>query len=268
MFMQMMQTLNMHVPQASSSEKTVNGVAGRTRYLAIRDALLGELATSCTLGSVLPSEVQLAKRFNVNRHTVGRALHELVELGYLERKRGLGSLVIALPSECRPDGKRFPYCISEQTRFSEMLGTQGRKTRVMVTARRREPADEEAARWLQIPKGADVIVLDTLRLVDNIPFCRITHLLADAQVPGLLENYRGNSLHRFLELTYGWHLKRVVSVASADLPNLEDAKALAIPRNRPVLKVRSVNRRDIDALPIECSLTRFRSDRMELVVSF
>ncbi len=53
-------------------------------------------------GSRIPSEVELAKKFNVSLQTTRRALAELVRQGILTRRRGLGSFVNPPAAATRP----------------------------------------------------------------------------------------------------------------------------------------------------------------------
>ncbi|MGV8502024.1 GntR family transcriptional regulator, partial [Pseudomonas aeruginosa] len=49
-------------------------------------------------GDYLPGEIQLAQRFAVNRHTLRRALDELVLEGRVLRRQGKGTQVLEAPT--------------------------------------------------------------------------------------------------------------------------------------------------------------------------
>lgn len=66
--------------------------------LAVRvaQAVVAEIrAGAFPIGSVLPSEAQLARRFEVSRPSIREALSALQFAGYLVSRRGFGSIVIA-----------------------------------------------------------------------------------------------------------------------------------------------------------------------------
>lgn len=63
-------------------------------YLRIAQALRDEIAKRYSAGDLLPSEHELARRFSVNRHTVRRALEELIDDGIVERSQGRGTTVV------------------------------------------------------------------------------------------------------------------------------------------------------------------------------
>ncbi|XNM74704.1 GntR family transcriptional regulator [Escherichia coli] len=58
-----------------------------TRYQEIAAKLEQELRQHYRCGDYLPAEQQLAARFEVNRHTLRRAIDQLVEKGWVQRRR-------------------------------------------------------------------------------------------------------------------------------------------------------------------------------------
>ena len=67
---------------------------GEAIYAQIARVLAQEITTSRGSGDCLPAEGLLAARFGVNRHTLRRAVDELVDSGLLERRHGLGVFVL------------------------------------------------------------------------------------------------------------------------------------------------------------------------------
>ncbi|MDU4313535.1 MAG: UTRA domain-containing protein [Klebsiella michiganensis] len=68
-----------------------------TRYQEIAAKLEQELRHHYRCGDYLPAEQQLATRFEVNRHTLRRAIDQLVERGWVQRRQGVGVLVLMRP---------------------------------------------------------------------------------------------------------------------------------------------------------------------------
>ena len=67
-------------------------------YRLVRDDVLGRIRSGrFKPGALLPGEVELAASFGVARATVNKAMLELVEQGYLERKRKGGTRVRSSP---------------------------------------------------------------------------------------------------------------------------------------------------------------------------
>ena len=69
-----------------------------TRYQEIAAKLEQELRQHYRCGDYLPAEQQLAARFEVNRHTLRRAIDQLVEKGWVQRRQGVGVLVLSAVS--------------------------------------------------------------------------------------------------------------------------------------------------------------------------
>lgn len=84
---------------------------------------------------------------------------------------------------------------------------------------------------------------------------------------GPLEAYAGGSLHAFLTEHLDLRLRRVESLVTATLPQGDDAQLLSMPRNTPVLRVKSLNVCEDTGAPVEYALTRFRADRVQLSVA-
>ena len=53
-------------------------------------------------GDMLPSENQLAERYNVSRPTIRAAFARLLERGYVIRRRGIGTFIADRPSIANP----------------------------------------------------------------------------------------------------------------------------------------------------------------------
>src|SRR6201986_1529424 len=82
------------VPEASAKPGPVSTDAGvplhRQLFLVLHDEIdRGVLAP----GAALPTEQTLCDQFGVSRITVRRALADLAEHGYIERRHGVGSFV-------------------------------------------------------------------------------------------------------------------------------------------------------------------------------
>src|SRR5271156_845667 len=82
------------VPETSGKTGTVSTAAGvplhRQLFLVLHDEIdRGVIAP----GDALPTEQALCEQFGVSRITVRRALADLADQGYIERRRGVGSFV-------------------------------------------------------------------------------------------------------------------------------------------------------------------------------
>ena len=232
--------------------------SGEAIYSQIARLLKNEIASFLKPGECLSSENDLADRFGVNRHTVRRAVDDLIAAGLLERRHGKGTFVLDGPAD---------YLLGSNTRFTENFESLGKTASNRILRKLIIPARGGVAARLNLPENALVIWIESLRLADDHPVCVISHFLPLQVLPNLFEEYHGGSLHEHLASRYGIKLRRVESLISGALPQGDDASLLGMPQNQPVLRVKSVNVSERDGSPLEYALTRFRADRIQLRIN-
>jgi len=233
------------------------GEGGAAIYRQIRDVLVNEIRNLYKAGDALPSESELAERFGVNRHTLRRAVDELVADGLVERYHGKGVFVLE---------PAIDYAIGRATRFTENLESKGHMTKSHVLRKQVIPARGGVASRLQISEGTKVIFIETLRYVEGKPFCVISHFIPLHICPEILQDYDDGSLHRFLKKRCAIELKRSESLISAVLPEADDASLLNMSRHTPALRVKSTNLDIRSNNPVEYAVARFRGDAIQLSV--
>ena len=231
--------------------------AGITLYTQIAEVLERDYVRTGSAGDRLPAEGELAARFAVNRHTLRRAVDELISQGLLERRHGVGIFIT---------DQLLDYRVGTHTRFTQTLADIGISTDTRVIRKMITPAPAGVARNLALAADEPVLWMETLRLAGNLPFCVISHFLPVEPFGEMLNAYTGGSLHQFLELNHG-SLHRTESLVTAVLPQGDDAKLLGITQNRPVLRVKSLNVLDGVNTPVEYAITRFRADRIQLRIT-
>lgn len=232
--------------------------AGEALYFQIAKQLEAEVSRQYAAGDCLPAEGELALRYGVNRHTLRRAIDELVESGLVERRHGRGVFVL---------DSHLDYQIGTGTRFTENLAALGLHAENRILRMQTLTASNRVAERLGLPVGDSVCWIETLRTTDARPLCVISHFIAAARFPDVALRYEGGSLHEFLGATYGCRLRRTESLVTSVLPQGDDARLLGMPQNRPVLRVKSVNVDDRDGTPVEYAITRFRADRIQLRIN-
>lgn len=223
-------------------------------YQQVAQTLEQEIRENLSCGDYLPSEAELARRFSINRHTLRRAVDQMVDAGMLLRQRGKGTLVIE---------NSVQYNIGARARFSESLQAMGHSPLSEVIGRRVLVADERFAAASGMPVGTAILQVDTLRSMDGRPVNLITHYLQREAFPGLETDYRGGSLHGHIEQIYGITLTRQQALIGTTLPNHRQAELLQYPRHMPVLVVKSNNVRAGTNQVLEYSIARGRADCFE-----
>lgn len=86
---------------------------GQPIYRQLRDLVIQRVIDgSFPEGEAIPSVRQVATDYRINHLTVGKAYQELVEMGLLEKRRGLGMFVT--------EGARGALTTDEQKRFLDV----------------------------------------------------------------------------------------------------------------------------------------------------
>ncbi|NHW00499.1 phosphonate metabolism transcriptional regulator PhnF [Stutzerimonas degradans] len=223
-------------------------------YLELAQVLRGELR-HYRIGDFLPGEMQLARRFAVNRHTLRRAVDELINEGRLLRRQGKGTQVLQRP---------LVYPLQADSAYSDALAALGVRTEARLLARRQLSASAEEARHLQLAEGAALIELSTLRLLDGEPVSLIRHRYCASHAE-LLADYQGGSLRRYLG-ERGLPLTRRFSLIGARLADRDEAAQLLMPLRMPLLSVFTLSC-DASGRPLEIALSASRSDRFQYQVA-
>ena len=231
--------------------------SGITVWAQIATALRAEIERGLDEGDWLPAEPELAARFGVNRHTLRRAVDDLIAEGMVERVHGRGTRVLA---------RGLVYGIGRDTRFTERLAASGRTAQVILLDSAEIAAEGGVARRLRLAEGAPVLRLRTLRGDGDLPYALTLHFLT-AEAAEAARSYTGGSLTRHLRESAGITLDRVESLITTRLPFPEDALALRMPRTQPVLRVKGLNACRECGMVQEYAISQFRGDRIQLSVA-
>lgn len=228
-----------------------------TRYQQIAAQLEQELRSTYRCGDYLPPENQLAERFQVNRHTLRRAVDELVDRGWLQRRQGIGTLVLMRP---------YDYPLHSQARFSQNLLDQGSHPTSEKLLAVLRPATDHIALATGRQEGDTVIHLRTLRRVNNVPVCLIDHYLPDLDWWPALQSFQNGSLHDFIRTEINQHLSRRTTRINARRALAKESKLLEIVPQAPLLCVRTINTCDSNDSVAEYSVSLTRADMIELTM--
>lgn len=222
---------------------------------AIRlDIVGGKLAR----GDRLPGETTLATRFDVNRHTVRRALTALKSDGVVSAEQGRGWFVA--------EARRLSYRIGKRTRFSEGLAGQARNLERKLLATSTEAAGANVARALKIKPGMATLRLETLSLADGRPLSRATSWLDKHRFAGFAEAFeRTRSVTAAFRALGVADYSRTATHISARHADAEETKLLRLAPGAILLVSESIDA-DPEGRPLQYALSRFPADRMELIV--
>jgi len=208
-------------------------------------------------GQMLPSAQELAKRFDVNRHTVRRAMATLEQRNLVRTEQGRGTFV---------QEQTLDYPISRRTRFTQNMRNLNVDTDTEILEDAREIPPTQVAEALGLGRNEYVYRIETTSRADGHIVDHSTAYFPAARFPGLPAIYRRTqsvtqTLNEFGVSDYVRKHTRV----SARLPDAHTARLMKQPANRPVLHVQSINA-DPRGMPVQYGITRFSGDWVQLVL--
>ena len=207
-------------------------------------------------GALLPPEPTLCAEYGVSRITLRRAVDGLVADGHLVREQGRGTYVT------RP-GIRHEYRESFVHRiagWSSVMTEQGAQVGTTVLSQRIVPAPAPVAAELQLDGPEDVVELERLRSVDDLPNHVAHSFLPAGQFPkAATEDFSSGSLYEYLRREYGADLAHARIVVDVGTASPEEADLLRVVAGSPLLVVRTTVR-DTEGHPLVHSFSRLRPD--------
>ena len=232
-----------------------------TLYDQIKDDLLSKIKDGTyPEGQTIPSELELAQMYGVSRPTIRQALQILVSDGYLEKRRRRGT-VVTKPKV----SQSFTMSISS---FEDAMRLAGRLPKTKVLVFKRERANAEVEKRLELTSGQDVFKLVRLRYADDLPNVFVESYIPCTLYPGLDSfDFNESSLYAAMD-TCGnpvMTARRRLEVIKADGAA---AALLDVEAGDPLLLFHTVAR-DANGTAVEYSVATYRgeSNSFELNVS-
>jgi GntR family phosphonate transport system transcriptional regulator len=204
----------------------------------------------------LPTERELTNRFEVNRHTVRRALASLAETGLVRTEQGRGVFVNA---------ELVEYPLGQRVRFTESLKAMDRIPIGRITAVTANQQSLEVTNALEIKPNAAVWRVDRLGAAEDRPIAIAAHYFSKARFPNLAHCFSGHaSITKALELLGVTDYERRQTRIYARPAKTDETQILDLPRGRSVLVTEGVNI-DRTGSVIEFSVACFAADRVQLL---
>lgn len=232
-----------------------------TLYDQIKDDLLSKIKDGTyPEGRTIPSELELAEMYGVSRPTIRQALQILVNDGYLEKRRRRGT-VVTKPKV----SQSFTMSISS---FEDAMRLAGRLPKTKALVFKRERANAEVEKRLELTRGQDVFKLVRLRYADDLPNVFVESYIPCTLYPGLDSfDFNESSLYAAMD-TCGnpvMTARRRLEVIKADGAA---AALLDVEAGDPLLLFHTVAR-DANGTAVEYSVATYRgeSNSFELNVS-
>jgi GntR family phosphonate transport system transcriptional regulator len=231
---------------------------GQAIWKQIERQLLRDIATGIFKpGDKMPTEMELAGRFDVNRHTVRQAMAALCEANVVRVEQGRGAFV----QEAVID-----YPLSNRTRFSQIVSSRHRLPDKRLVYDKILAASPVVARNLRLKPREKVIEILAVSEADGIPLAVAHHFLPAGRFEGIVDIFRNTKSLTEAFKEYGvYDYTRKFTKISAQLPSGKIAGYLKQQKNRPIIVTESVDV-DLAGTPVEYGTTSFTSDRVQLLV--
>jgi DNA-binding GntR family transcriptional regulator len=203
-----------------------------TRYRQIAEDLIGQIRSGrLPVGGVLPGELQLMDEYSASRHTIRDALRQLEELGLVERRRGVGTRVLA---------RRASRAYVHRVRSPAELMKYPRESRMQVAGTGYVRLGAVQAAVIGCKPGARWMRIRAVRRMPGRrpPICQLELYLRPkfAAVAGQVGRNRDLAF-QLIERRYGVHVVEVgVEIMARPMP-ADAAAALEVDAGSPSMTV-------------------------------
>lgn len=209
-------------------------------------------------GDKLPTEAALAARFDVNRHTVRRALADLAAAALVEARRGSGVYVSARPMD---------YPLGKRVRFNQNLRAAGRAPKRQTLLLETRACTAYEAEQIGLAQGDPIVVFEGLSFADDETHSLFQSLFPAEPLPNIEAALREDpSVTRALRLCGVQDYVRASTRVNAVPADPTQARHLNIREGAPLLRTISINKTPAGQL-VEFGRTWFAGDRVTLTLS-
>lgn len=208
--------------------------ATSTRYAELATLLVKDIVEGRrVVGSLLPTEHELAEQHGVSRHTVRASLRMLQDLGYISRKKAVGTIVEA---------------VNPNAAYTQSFGTAEDLVRVAATEVRAiddvhdVTLDRALARRLEAPVGSAWVLLSGTRVdarKGSTPVAR-ADIYIDASLAGLVDTIRNHPqtlVSVLIEREHATAIAEIRQVVTATLIEEPLATQLGVPAGSAGLRL-------------------------------
>ena len=203
---------------------------------------------------MIPSEREFSDKYELSSTTIRRALNDLVQENFLERKAGKGTFVRR---------RKVKRDLHKVLGFTKNMTEMGLEPTTEVISQKVVPANAFARERLGLEKGASVVRLERLRLADNVPMMLEKRFIRTDLCPNIEQEDLSSSLWRVFEEKYGLKPNRHSQAMTIFTVSGHAASLLTLNDNSLVFLIKGVTFVE-DHAPIECEESLYRSDKYEL----
>jgi GntR family transcriptional regulator len=206
-------------------------------------------------GSMISSEREFAENYEVSRMTVRQAINNLVNDGYLTRRKGKGTFV---------SGKKIEQKLLGLTSFTEDMKARGYKPASKLVSFQTVEANHKLAKALDISQNEEVYEIKRVRLANEIPMA-IETTFVPVQLIQLSEiHIKEGSLYSQVE-NAGFHIDYATQSLEASIAREAESEILEIAKGAPVLLIQRQTFLTTGK-PLEVVHSVYRGDRYKFMI--
>ena len=226
----------------------------KPKHAQLRDILRRLAEQELQPGSPIPSEWDLADRYQVSRITVRAAVGQLVAEGLLTRAKGRGTFTAR---------RRLDVQLYLES-FTDDMRKRGMTPATEVLSLDEAVPPEAAASALDLPARERAYQLVRLRRADGIPLAVERGWYNPRIVPELRRHDLSTSLYTLIADTYGVQLDHAKQTVWAESADTDTAKLLGVRKGSSLL----VFRRVASSLgrPVEDMTSWYRGDLYQVTM--
>jgi GntR family transcriptional regulator len=224
--MQIETTTAPSVTPAEQTRPSYQPLYEQIKKMLTQSLIQGEWAA----GAMIPSEMELAQRYQVSQGTVRKAIDELVADNILSRRQGKGTFVVSHAAE------------GVKVRFLRLADASGKKIfpQHQLLSCQAGLASARVAERLAIAANSPVIEIKRLLVHAGQPLILDHIVVSAATFVGLDStqiNAHNGSMNSMYEQAYGIRMVRAEESLKAVAANAEAAAALGVALASPLLQV-------------------------------
>lgn len=222
-------------------------------YQAIKEEIL---ASRYAVGTLIPTEGELEKEYEVSRSTIRKAIKILTADGYLSVKQGRGTMVQDFAAKQN---------YNQVNSVTESLKAQGYDVQVRKLYIEKVHAPESEVEKLNLGTKEYVAHFQRVLTADGYPICIMENYIPYRLVPGIEKEKEIISLYKYLEAHYQFCIARTKDIVRAMAADFYTAGILDIDVGTALLRIERICF-DEEGTPVSVDKVKILGSRYEVVI--
>lgn len=245
-------------PLALITQEPLSDNSPTPLYRQLKHRILQLVATGALdADTPLPTELALCDAFGLSRATVRRCFKDLVDEGYVTRRRGRGTFTSL------PGGAGGLDTLFTRVSTSSSIERSGAVPGSRILRVRAIPAERGVAARLALAEGAEVWEVNRLRLANGDPIMHEVAYVARELCPALDQRHFDRSLYEYIAEASGVMPATTDELIEAVVLDRREAKLLGAMVGAPGMRIIATSF-DVQGEPFETSVGIARADRFQI----